>query len=143
MPKSVRTTAGHSLGVVYQLWYTPIMSQPGDNRPVLSVVFYATAAGAEPVREWLLELGKDDRRVVGVDIKTAQHGWPLGMPLIRKLEPGLWEVRSSIDSGIARVIFTVEGQRMVLLHGFIKKSQKTPEPDLKLARQRLSDLRKG
>jgi hypothetical protein len=65
------------------------MSEPGDNKPVLSVVFYATATGAEPVREWLLGLGKDDRRIVGIDIKTAQYGWPLGMPLIRKLEAGL------------------------------------------------------
>ncbi len=76
----------------------------------------------------------------GEDIKTAQFGWPLGMPLIRKLEPGLWEVRSHIDQGIARVIFAVGRGTMVLLHGFVKKSQKTPLPDLKTARQRRADL---
>ena len=118
------------------------MSGPGDSQPVLKVVFYATSSGNEPVRVWLLDLSREDRRAVGFDIKTAQYGWPLGMPLIRKLEPGLWEVRSDLAAGIARVLFTVEGHLMVLLHGFVKKSQKTPTADLRLARQRIADLRK-
>jgi phage-related protein len=118
------------------------VSQPGDSQPILSVAFYANAAGNEPVREWLLSLSRDDRRAVGRDLKTAQYGWPLGMPLIRKLEPGLWEVRSHLVAGIARVVFTVDGQTMVLLHGFVKKSQKTPAAELKTAGQRLADLRK-
>lgn len=117
------------------------MADPHDNEPVLEVVFYKTVSGNEPVRDWLLGLSRDDRRSVGFDIKTAQYGWPLGMPLIRKLEPGLWEVRSSLAAGIARVIFTVDEHLMVLLHGFVKKSQKTPAVDLKTARQRLADLR--
>ncbi len=116
------------------------MSEPGDHKPILRVVFYLTAAGNEPVRDWLLGLSRDDRRVVGFDIKTAQYGWPLGMPLIRKLEPGLWEVRSHIGDGIARVLFTVTADTMVLLHGFVKKSEKTPVTDLKTARQRMADL---
>lgn len=111
-------------------------------RPILIVRFYMSAAGREPVREWLLGLERDARRVIGEDIKTAQYGWPLGMPLIRKLEPGLWEVRSRLKNGIARVVFTVEGPEMVLLHGFIKKSQKASEADLKTARARLADLLK-
>lgn len=119
------------------------MSEPGDQKPILSVVFYATGAGREPVREWLLGLSREDRKSVGFDIKTAQYGWPLGMPLIRKVEAGLWEVRSHMSAGIARVIFTVRGDRMVLLHGFVKKSQKTPAADLKRARQRAADLSKG
>jgi len=118
------------------------VSQPGDSRPILSVRFYATAAGNEPVREWLLDLTRDDRRTVGRDIKTAQYGWPLGMPLVRKVAPGLWEVRSHLAAGIARVLFTVDDQTMVLLHGLVKKSQKTPAADLGTARQRLADLRK-
>jgi phage-related protein len=117
------------------------VSEPGDSQPILSVAFYASAAGNEPVREWLLGLNRDDRKAVGRDIKTAQYGWPLGMPLIRKLEPGLWEVRSRLAAGIARVLLTVDGQTMVLLHGFVKKSQKTPAADLRAARQRLTDLR--
>jgi phage-related protein len=87
-------------------------------------------------------LTREDRRIIGFDIKTAQYGWPLDMPLIRKLEAGLWEVRSHISGGIARVIFTVEGDIMVLLHGFVKKSQKTPASDLSTARQRLAELGK-
>jgi phage-related protein len=118
------------------------VSQPGDSQPILSVAFYVSAVGNEPVREWLLGLTRDDRKAVGRDVKTAQYGWPLGMPLIRKLEPGLWEVRSHLAGGIGRVLFTVDGQTMVLLHGFVKKSQKTPAAELKTARQRLADLRR-
>jgi len=80
--------------------------------------------------------------IIGEDIKTAQYGWPLGMPLIRKLQPGLWEVRSDLDRGIARVLFTVEDGLMILLHGFIKKSQKTSAIDLNKARVRLALLMK-
>jgi phage-related protein len=119
------------------------MTDARDTKPILSVVFYRGASGKEPVREWLLDLKRDERRTIGCDIKTAQYGWPLGMPLIRKLEPGLWEVRSHLAQGIARVMFTVEGQTMVLLHGFVKKSAKTPTADMGTARQRLADLRGG
>jgi len=80
------------------------------------------------------------KNVIGEDVKTVQFSWPLGMPLVRKLEPGLWEVRSNLPSGIARVLFTVEDKMMVLLKGLIKKSQKTPLDDLHLARERLGQL---
>jgi phage-related protein len=93
------------------------------------------------VRDWLKSLPFDEKRIIGEDIKTVQFGWPLGMPIVRKLEPGLWEVRSKLPDKIARVIFTVNGSKMVLLHGFIKKSEKTPQDDLKVARQRLTHLR--
>jgi phage-related protein len=93
------------------------------------------------VREWLLDLSRGDRKAIGCDMKTAQYGWPIGMPLIRKIEPGLWEVRSAIEKGTARVIFTVENDVMVLLHGFVKKSAKTPSVDLQVARERRSRLR--
>ena len=116
------------------------VSERGERDPILSVVFYATVAGSEPVRNWLLELSREDRRAVGVDIKTAQHGRPIGMPLNRKLEPGLWEVSSRIDDGTARVLFAVQGDMMVLLHGFVKKSRKTPAQDQKTARRRMADL---
>lgn len=117
--------------------------EAGERRgPVLRVVFYRTEAGNEPVRQWLKGLDRADRKAVGEDVKTAQYGWPLGMPLIRKLETGLWEVRSHIAQGIARVIFTVDEGTIVLLHSFVKKSQKTPPTDLRTARQRLANLRK-
>lgn len=85
------------------------MREPGDQKPILSVRFFVTAEGREPVREWLCGLDREDRRSVGFDIKTAQFGWPIGMPLIRKLEPGLWEIRPHIANGIAKVLFTGEG----------------------------------
>jgi phage-related protein len=110
--------------------------------PILTVVFYKTHGGNEPVREWLKSLKREDRKTIGEDLKTVQFGWPLGMPLVRKLEPGIWEIRSSIGRVTARVLFTVEGHTMVLLHGFIKKSQKSSQADLHTARQRLIDLHK-
>ena len=108
--------------------------------PILVVAFYQTGADKEPVRVWLKSLKKEDRKAIGEDIKTAQFGWPLGIPLIRKIERDLWEVRSNLSGGIARVFFTVEGHTMILLHGFIKKSQKTPQSDLNTAKRRLADL---
>lgn len=100
-------------------------------------MFFRTNAGREPVRDWLLELDKEDRKVIGEDIKLVQFRWPLGMPLVRKLETDLWEVRSHLRGGrIARICFTVKANQMALLHGFIKKTQKTPQPDLEVARER-------
>ena len=110
---------------------------------VLTVVFYRAESGNEPVREWLKELSREDKRKIGEDIKTAQLGWPLGMPLIRKIQKDLWEVRTTLDSGIARVFFTVDGEHMSLLHGFIKKSQKTPQHELNTALVRLRNYKRG
>lgn len=107
----------------------------------LEVRFFRTEAGNEPVRDWLRELPAGERRTIGEDLKTVQLGWPLGMPLVRKMEPGLGEVRVSLDKRIARLLFTVEGEVIILLHGFIKKSRATPADDLNLARQRLKQLR--
>ena len=104
------------------------------------MIFYRSESGVEPVREWLTELRKEDRKAIGEDIKTAQFGWPLGMPLIKKIEKGLWEVRSNITDGIARTFFTVEKGTMVLLHGFVKKSQGTPPNELQTARRRLRNI---
>lgn len=103
----------------------------------LSVRFYATAAGAEPVREWLRSLPAEERKIIGEDIKTVQFGWPLGMPVVRKVTPKLWEVRSRLANRIARVLFTVKGGQMVLLHGFIKKTRRTPAEDIRLAQSRI------
>ena len=92
------------------------------------------------MREWLRSLPVDARRRMGEDIKTMQLGWPLGMPLVRKMEPGLWEIRSHLSDGIARVLFTVIDADMVLLHGFIKKAQRTPREDLRTAQQRRNEV---
>ncbi len=107
---------------------------------ILTVRFFRTESGAEPVRDWLKELPREYRRIIGEDVKTVQYGWPLGMPVVRKLEPGLWEVRSHVKDGIARVLFTITDDIMILLHGFIKKSQKTPPDDLESARKRKKNL---
>jgi phage-related protein len=105
--------------------------------PLLEVYFYVSANGVEPVRDWLRELSATDKKTVGEDIKTVQYGWPLGMPLVRKMEARLWEVRIPLQNRIARILFTVQGNKMILLHGFIKKSQKTPKEDLAIAIKRL------
>jgi phage-related protein len=108
-----------------------------NTNPILAVVFFCTESGREPVREWLKDLNREDRQIIGEDIKLVQFRWPLGMPLVRKMEADLWEVRSHLSGGrIARILFTVGDGEMALLHGFIKKSQKTPAQDLQLARQR-------
>jgi phage-related protein len=85
-------------------------------------------------------LPREQRRLVGIEIKTVQMGWPIGMSVVRKLDIWLWEVRVDLGDTIARVLFTVVGSNMILLHGFIKKSQKTPMSDLATAKQRKARL---
>jgi phage-related protein len=113
-----------------------MVHHPGlDKR--LPAEFYRTESGNEPVREWLRGLDKDARCVIGTDIKTVEYGWPIGMPTCRPMGDGLYEVRSDLNGGrIARVLFCVAAGRMVLLHAFIKKARKTPDSELKLARDR-------
>ena len=109
--------------------------------PKLTVRFYRESSGSEPVRDWLRLLPADERREVGVDIKTVQFGWPLGMPVVDHVDHDIWEVRTRLANRLARVLFVLEGSEMVLLHGFIKKERTTPKSDLDLARQRLKKLR--
>ena len=110
--------------------------------PILDIRFYATELGAEPVREWLKLLPAVDRKVIGEDMKTVQFGWPLGMPLVRSMGGGIWEVSIRLENRIARVLFVLDGSTMVLLHGFIKKTQATSLSDLDLAKDRLKQLRR-
>ena len=105
------------------------------------VFFFRLNSGREPVRDWLKEMDRNDRKSVGEDIKTLQFGWPVGMPLARKMAPDLWELRSQLRSGIARTFFTVYDGRIVLLHGFVKKAQQTPSKELSVAKRRLTILR--
>jgi phage-related protein len=105
---------------------------PGLKR--LPARFYRSDSGREPVREWLKALAPEDRRVIGEDIKDVEFSWPIGMPLIRSLGRELWEVRSTLPQGrIARVIFCIQQKCMVLLHGFVKKTRKTPQHEIDLA----------
>jgi len=103
--------------------------------------FLRSAVGREPVREWLKALDDDDRKVIGEDIKDVEFSWPVGMPLCRALGKGLWEVRSELALGrIARVLFCIHQGQMVLLHAFVKKTQKMPDADRDLGRKRMKDL---
>ncbi|MFA6498482.1 MAG: type II toxin-antitoxin system RelE/ParE family toxin [Desulfurivibrionaceae bacterium] len=110
--------------------------------PNMAVHFFKTQSGAEPVREWLRGLPAIDRKIIGEDIKTVQFGWPLGLPLVDHLDGDIWEIRVRLDRRIARIMFVAENGLMVLLHGFIKKTQKTAQSDLDLAKARLKQLRR-
>ena len=103
----------------------------------IPVVFYRTRGGAEVVRDWLRSLDEKDRNAIGQDLMRVQFRWPVGMPLCRAMGDGLWEVRTSLPSNrIARMLFCICDHRAVVLHGFIKKTRKTPDEELALARRR-------
>jgi len=106
----------------------------GEKR--IQAAFFRSERGTEPVRDWLKRLSREDRLAIGTDIKTVEFGWPIGMPVCRPMGGGLFEVRTTVQNRIARVLFSIVDGRVVLLHGFIKKAQKTPKPDIDLARQR-------
>ena len=113
---------------------------------VLVALFFQLASGREPVRDWLGDLPREDRGLIGRDLMKVEFGWPCGPPLCASLTdyPGLYEVRSSLTGGrIARVFFTVAGGTMVLLHGFIKKTQASPMKELKLAERRLKEYNRA
>lgn len=114
-----------------------------ERPPEIPVRFYRTEGGREPVLDWLRELDKDDRRAIGLDLMRVQFGWPIGMPLVRSLQEGLWEVRSALPSRrTARLLLCFHANTLVVLHGFIKKTQKTPTEDLALAKRRMKEVKK-
>lgn len=107
----------------------------------ISAFFYENTNTKKPVREWLYSLDEEDKKIIGTDNKTVEYGWPIGMPVCKKLESKLYKVRSEISNKrIARVIFTVIDEYMILLHGFIKKTQKTLKQDIDLALKRKKDI---
>ena len=112
-----------------------------DKEKRIPAVFYQSDKGNEPVRKWLKKQDEADRKTIGGDLKDVEYGWPVGMPLCRPLGDGLWEVRSSIGDGqIVRVLFCVHEQKMILLHSFVKKTQKTPGRELDLAMTRKKEI---
>jgi phage-related protein len=112
-----------------------------DRLKEIPIVFYRTAGGAEPVRDWLRSLSAEDLRTIGTDLATVQVGWPVGMPLCRPLGAGLWEVRSGLlNNRIARLVFFVADGRIGVVHGFIKKTKKTPPTDIALAERRMKEM---
>jgi len=113
-------------------------------RKKISVVFYQNDNGKMPVRDWILGFSSEDKKIIGGDIKTVEYGWPIGLPVARSLGGGLYEVRSDLSDSIkARVFFTIYGDKMVLLHGFIKKTQTTPQNDMRTAKRRMKKLSAG
>lgn len=112
-----------------------------DRSKKLRARFYETASGRKPVREWLLDINTNDRRTIGYDVQTVEFGWPIRMPVCRPLGNGLWEIRSGLSSGtIGRIIFCIMYDEMILLHGFVKKTRKTPQQDIDLAIKRRKEL---
>jgi len=113
-----------------------------DRKEPLRVVFFETQSGNQPVRDFILQRPREDRKEIGSDVFAVQKGFPMGLPLVEKLDAGLWEIRSCLPGGICRILFTVHKQTLVLLHGFVKKSQKIPTRELSTAKERLSEFRR-
>jgi len=103
--------------------------------------FYRTKAGGQPVREFLQGLPKAQKMAIGTDIRTLEYGWPIGMPVCKSLGSGLWEVRTSMEKQEFRTLFCIHKEKLVLLHAFVKKTQKTPKADLDLAKARRKELK--
>jgi phage-related protein len=142
------------------MWYNTSLAARGKDVPAaeraplptegtqgkrVPAIFFRTEPGGEPLREWLKSLPPEDRKLIGEDIKTVEFGWPVGMPVCRSLGDGICEIRTHLTQGrIARVLFYIDAKRrMVLLHGFVKKTQKTPLNDLELARKNKSKHERG
>ena len=109
----------------------------------IPAIFYRSQSGAEPVRAWLRSLTGDERRSIGEDIAYVQYKWPIGKPRVDHIHGAVWEVRSNLGNRIARTLFAVEGGMMILLHGFIKKTQQTPAADIAVALKRYKEWRHG
>ena len=117
--------------------------EPKQKHKRVPAIFYRTAGGTEPVRDWLKGLSREDRRIIGADIATVEFGWPVGMPVCRSIagRKGLWEVRSDLPSNrIGRVLFCIHEGNLVLLHGLVKKTRTTPDEDLDLAMKRKREI---
>lgn len=111
--------------------------------PKLEAAFYRSKKGAEPVRDWLLSITKTDRRQIGEEISYVQFKWPIGKPRVDHLRGAIWEVRTTLKTRIARILFAVEGDVMILLHGFTKKTQATDKSDINLAETRYKDWKEN
>ncbi len=108
---------------------------------IIPVDFYKEESGNEPVRKWLKSLSIEDRRIIGKDIRIVQLDWPVGSPLVKPLGSAIWEIRSDLDNRISRILFIFHNSTIILLHGFIKKTQKTPQQDIELAKKRMKNIK--
>lgn len=141
---AIRTVATHACKIILDSVPILVHTWIVKNNEFLKVKFYKTDSGNEPVREWLLEkVTAEERKTIGTDIKDVQFSWPIGMPLVESFGDHLWQVRSKLQDRIARVFFTTHNSEIILLHGFIKKTNKTPKADLALAIKRKADFKEG
>jgi phage-related protein len=113
-----------------------------EGKKSFDVVFFETENGKQPVKEFIKKLSKEDQKEVGADIRVVQDKFPIGLPLVKKLKPELWEIRSSIKDGVNRVFFTFTGGKIILLHAIVKKTQKTPLKEIDVALERLKEFKK-
>ena len=113
-----------------------------ERKKILNAIFFETASGKQPVRDLIKEQSREDKKEIGGDIRSVQKGFPMGLPLVRKIKPDLWEIRSTLSNGIFRVFFTLVKDDMILLHAFVKKTQKTPPGEIDLAEEHLKIFRK-
>ncbi len=110
----------------------------------IELVFYRSATGNEPVRDWLIACPVPKRREIGLDLQRVQFRWPVGMPLVRPLGKGLFEVRTPLPDGTtARVMICFHDGALFALHGFIKKTQATRAADLEIALKRQKEVQNG
>ena len=114
-----------------------------SNAKVLTVYFYKSPAGNEPVRDWLKQRTQEEKKAIGEDIKAVEYSWPIGYPQVVKLDKDLWEVRTNLPNGISRVFFTIWEKYLVLLHSIINKTQKTPQQDFDTAKKRRNRVLSG
>jgi len=88
----------------------------------IPLIFYRTAAGSEPVRDWLKGLDESERNEIGKDLRRAQWRWPVSMPLRRPMRDGLWEIRTDLPTKRTVLVFLcLYRNHLVALHGFVKK----------------------
>ena len=105
-------------------------------------IFFETENGNQPVREFIIKLSKEDQKAIGADIRIVQDFYPVGYPLVTKLKPNLWEIRSDIKDGISRVFFTFINNEIILLHAIVKKTQKTPQKEIDVAMDRIKEYKR-
>lgn len=114
----------------------------------IHAVFYKTDSGNEPVKDELLELGRPTKTMIGEDIKFVEYNWKVDRPYVDQLKKGngstektIYEVRSKVEDGNVkkeyRTLFFVFNDLMVLVHIFVKKSQKTPKTEIDVAWDRM------
>lgn len=110
----------------------------------INAQFFRSEQGTEPVRKVLRELGRPIKTQVGDDIRFVELNWRVDKPYVDrlrggrgKLEKSVYEVRHTVEGKEYRTLFFVYEARMVLVHFFQKKTQKTPLQEIEVAWQRM------